>query len=154
MPIVRHKEKIMNKKVYIFYPMLRPISFFCGMIFLTILINTYYLIANNSRILFILLILLSGIFIFMFMPLLKNQKLILSGDEVIIFSFGKKNSLKFSKDLEEIEVKENEIASYRFNKKGKHYQVSPDAYYESTELKNIFNTLFKKNKINVSVVGE
>jgi hypothetical protein len=117
----------MNKKAYIFYPMRRQLGCCSGMIFLTILINTYYLIANNSRILFILLIVLSGIFIFMFMPVLKNQKLIISGEEVIIFSFGKKNSLKFSKDLEEIVVKENEIVSYRFNKKGKHYQVSPEA---------------------------
>lgn len=86
------------------------------------------------------------------MPFLKNQKLLIEGNNLIIFTFGKKNRLRFSEDIEELVVKDNEIVSFRFNKDGKYYQISPDAYYDSTDLKEIFKKLLENNNINVSVV--
>jgi hypothetical protein len=86
------------------------------------------------------------------MPFLKNQKLIVSGEDIDLFTFGRTNKLVFCKHLKEIVVKQNEILSYRFEKDGKYYQVSPGAYYDSEELKLLFNDLNRNCKGIVSIV--
>ena len=91
-------------------------------------------------------------FIFLFVPFLKNQRLLITNQEIIIFSFSKPNKLKFCINLKEIVVKENEIVSYRFENKGKYYQISPQAYYANKELKELFTGLNERCKKTIAIV--
>jgi len=142
----------MGNEVHFFQPNRRQIGFWCAFIFLGILINVRYLLDSSSVILYVSLIILVGMFVFLFMPFLKNQKLIVSDEDINLFTFGRINRLIFCQHLTEIVVKENEIVSYRFEKSGKYYQVSPGAYYDSEELQLLFNDLNKKCKSIVSIV--
>ena len=130
----------------------RRVGFWCAFIFIGIILNVRYLLSSGSIILYVPLILLVGMFVILFMPFLKNQKLIVSGENINLFTFGRINRLVFCKHLEEIVIKQNEIISYRFEKDGKYFQVSPGAYYDSEELKLLFNDLNKKCKSIVSIV--
>ena len=103
-------------------------------------------------ILYVSLVFLIGMFVFLFVPFLKNQKLIITDEDIRLFTFGRMNRLMFCKHLKEIVVKEKEAVSYRFENSGKYYQISPRAYYESEELKSIFNDLMEKCESIVSVV--
>jgi hypothetical protein len=142
----------MGNEVHFFQPDRRRIGFWCAFVFLGIIINVRYLLSSGSVILYVSLILLAGMFVFLFMPLLKNQKLIVSGEDIVLFTFGRTSKLIFCKHLKEIVVKQNETISYRFEKSGKYYQVSPGAYYDREELKLLFNDLNKKCKSIVSIV--
>ena len=142
----------MDNEVHFFQPDRRRVGFWCAFIFLGIILNVRYLLGSGSVILYASLILLVGMFVFLIMPFLKNQKLIVSGKDINLFTFGRTNRLVFCKHLKEIVVKQNEILSYRFEKDGKYYQVSPGAYYDSEELKLLFNDLNKKCKSRVSIV--
>ena len=121
----------MGNEVHFFQPDRRRVGFWCAFIFLGIILNVRYLLGSGSVILDASLILLVGMFVILFMPFLKNQKLIVSGEDIDLFTFGRTNKLLFCKHLKEIVVKQNEILSYRFEKDGKYYQVSPGAYYDS-----------------------
>ena len=142
----------MDNEVHFFQPDRRRVGFWCAFIFLGIILNVRYLLGSGSVILYASLILLVGMFVFLFMPFLKNQKLIVSGKDINLFTFGRTNRLVFCKHLKEIVVKQNEILSYRFEKDGKYFQVSPGAYYDREELKLLFNGLNKKCKGIVSIV--
>ena len=144
----------MNKEVKIFFPIRRSTAVLCVIVFIAILLNIYYIPGIAGLILYFPLILLSVLFIFMFMPLLKNQLLLIAGNDIVIFSYGRKNSLRFSENLQEIVLNKNVIVSYRFEKDGRYYQISPQAYYESAELKRTHDKLMKKHNINVSVVEQ
>jgi hypothetical protein len=142
----------MGNEVHFFLPDRRQVGFWCAFIFLGIILNIRYLLGSGSIILYVSLILLAGMFVFLFMPFLKNQKLIVSGEDINLFTFGRTNRLVFCKHLKEIVIKQNENISYRFEKDGKYYQVSPGAYYDREELKLLFNDLNKKCKSKVSIV--
>ena len=142
----------MAREVHCFQPNRRQIGFWCAFVFLGTIINVHYLLDSSSVMLYVSLIFLVGMFIFLFMPILKNQKLIVSDEDIKLFTFGRMNRLIFCQHLREIVVKENEIVSYRFEKSGKHYQVSPGAYYDSEVLRLLFADLNKKCKTIVSIV--
>lgn len=142
----------MGNEVHFFQPDRRRVGFWCAFIFLGIILNVRYLLGSGSVILYASLILLVGMFVILFMPFLKNQKLIVSGEDIDLFTFGRTNKLLFCKHLKEIVVKQNEILSYRFEKDGKYYQVSPGAYYDSEELKLLFTDLNRNCKGIVSKV--
>jgi hypothetical protein len=142
----------MGNEVHLFQPDRRQLGFWCAFVLLGIAVNVRYLLGSSSVILYASLIFLVGMFIFLFMPFLKNQKLIVSDEDIKLFTFGRMNKLLFCQHLREIVVKENEIVSYRFEKSGKHYQVSPGAYYDSEVLRLLFADLNKKCKTIVSIV--
>ena len=142
----------MDNEVHFFQPDRRRVGFWCAFIFLGIILNVRYLLGSGSVILYASLILLVGMFVILFMPFLKNQNLIVTGKDINLFTFGRTNRLVFCKHLKEIVVKHDEIISYRFENDGKYYQVSPGAYYDSEELKSLFNDLNKKCKSTVSIV--
>ena len=98
------------------------------------------------------LLLLSFIFAILAFPALKNPRLMVSGERLVLFSFGRRQDLQFSKHLLEIVEHEGEIVSYRFMCEGKHFQISPVSYYESEELQRQFMELMKTHKLLVSVV--
>lgn len=142
----------MSNKNNLFKPARRQIGFWCVCILLGIIVNVHYLLSNGNLALYVSLVLLVGIFVILFMPFLKNQKVVVSGDEICLFTFGRINRLKFCGHIKEIVVKEKEIVSYRFEKDGNNYQISPKAYYDSQELELLFNNLNKKCGNVVSVV--
>ena len=69
-----------------------------------------------------------------------------------IFTFGRRNELVFCKHLKQIVIKDNEAISYRFEKKGKYFQISPRAYYDDEELASLFSNLSNKCKGVIPVV--
>ena len=91
-------------------------------------------------------------FIFFVFPLLKYQKILVVNNTLKLSTFRKNNTLNFTNDLYEVVVKDSEVVSYRFEKDGKYFQISPDAYIKSEELKSILNRLFKKIKRKIVVV--
>jgi hypothetical protein len=136
----------------IFKPARRGLAAWCSIIFVAISINIYFLSKNNSFIIYFSLVLLTVLLLSLSMPLFRNQKFVIKGNNIRIFHFRKVNNLKFSRDLYEIVVKDSEIVSYRFSRKGKYYQISPYGYYKYEELKSIFTSLMKKTKNTISVV--
>jgi len=142
----------MSNEPQVYQPMRRQLGLWCGFIFLVIVINVHYLLNSNSIILYVSLAILTGMFIFLFMPFLKNQKLIISNECISLFAFGKINELTFHKNLKEVVIKDNEIVSYRFESRGNYYQISPNAYHQSEKLKSLFSDLIGKYNIVVSVV--
>jgi hypothetical protein len=87
----------------------------------------------------------------LFLAIIRNQKIIITGDDLTIYSFGKENNLKFSKDLVQVVSKNNDIVSYRFEKDGNHYQVSPKAYPDKN-LGELLKLKLKSNKSIISIV--
>ena len=142
----------MCNKLHAFQPKRIGIGFWCSLIFLGILVNMHYLLNDSSLFFYIPLFFLIGMFVFLFVPFLKNQKLLISDKELIVFTFGYSNKLNFCMHLKEIVVKENEIVSYRFENNGKYFQISPEAYYENEELKELFTNLKEKCKELISII--
>ncbi len=101
---------------------------------------------------YVSLLFLIAIFIILFVPFLKNQKIIVNNEDILLFTFGRISRLVFCENLREIVVKEKRIVSYRFEKNGRHYQISPRAYYDSEELESLFSHLNNKCSNIVSVV--
>jgi hypothetical protein len=146
------KYRVMGNDVHFFQPIRRELGFWCGLFFIGILINVRFLLDNGSMILFLPLVFLIGIFVLLFMPFLKNQKIMMNNEVIHIFAFGRRNELVFCKHLKQIVVKENEAISYRFKKNGRHFQISPRAYYDDEELASLFSNLSNKCKGVISVV--
>jgi len=144
----------MEEGVFIYMPRRKMVGVACFIVLLLLAVNLYLLTMSLSIWLLISLFVLFGIFVFLFMPLLKNQKVMLSGRKLILFTFGKKNSLDITKDLEEIVVHEDEVISYRFEKDGKYFQLSPSSYYEGEELKENLESTLKRYNLIVSVVSK
>jgi len=143
----------MEEEVFIYIPRRKMVGIVCFIVLLLLAVNLYLLTMPGSKWLYIPLFVLFGIFVFLVLPLLKNQKVMLSGRKLILFTFGKQNSLDLTKDLEEIVVHEDEIISYRFEKDGKYFQLSPSSYYEKDELKGNLESTLKRYNLAVRVVS-
>jgi len=98
------------------------------------------------------LILLGFMLAFLAFPVLRNPKLMVSGENLVLFSFGRGQAFNFSKHLVEIVEREGQIVSYRFLCDGKHFQISPFSYNDSEELQRQFMGLIKTRKLLVSIV--
>jgi len=146
------KYRVMGNDIYLFQPIRRELGFWCGSLFIAILINVRFLLDNGSMIFLLPLVFLIGVFILLFVPFLKNQKIIMDNEVIRIYSFGRRNELVFCKHLRQIVMKDNEAISFRFEKHGKYYQISPRAYYDDEELASLFYNLSNKCKGVISVV--
>ena len=142
----------MGNDIYLFQPIRRELGFWCGLFFIAILLNVRFLLDNGSMILFLPLVFLIGIFILFFVPFVKNQKIMMDNGVICIFTFGRKNELVFCKHLKQIVVIGKEAISYRFEKNGKYFQISPRAYYDDEELASLFSNLSNKSKGVISVI--
>lgn len=136
----------------LFKPARRRVLTWIIFIAVAMFFNIYFLLKSSGIILYFPLTFLFMMFLILLMSVFKNQKISISGDNIDIYSFGRKNRLKFSKNIEEIVVKDSEIVSYRFEKDGKYYQISPYAYYRDNELKILFKNLMKETKNSILVV--
>ena len=142
----------MNEPDSIYKPILMPIGIISLIVLVMIVVNIYYLTVYLSIWLFILCILMCGVFIYFFMPIVKNQKLILNGRQLTMYSFGKQYNLDLKKDLEELVIENDEVISYRFQKDGMYYQLSPKSYYNGNELKDKLEDFYKKSKFETRVI--
>lgn len=143
----------MGNDIHIFRPIRRQLGFWCGFFFLGILINVHFLLDSGSMILCVPLVFLIGMFIFLFVPFLKNQRVMLNNEDIRVIAFGRINGLVFCKHLRQIVFKENEAISYRFENNGRCFQISPRAYYDGEELASIFSE-FKNKCIGIVSVVE
>jgi hypothetical protein len=113
---------------------------------------SYFAVVYGGFLSWVALLLLSLTFALLAFPVLKNQRLMVSGEKLVLFSFGRGQVLQFSQHLVEIVEHEGEIVSYRFMCEGKHFQISPFSYNDSEELQRQFMGLMKTRKLAVSVV--
>jgi hypothetical protein len=142
----------MSVEINIFRPTRLKIGMLCFMILTAILINLYSLLESHEIPLYFSLFLLLVAFVYLFVPLLKNQKLVIENENIKLFSFGNSYDLTFASDLFEIVVKDSEVISYRLKKEGMYFQISPYAYYDGDELNGILNDLYSKVENPVSIV--
>ena len=142
----------MGNDIHIFKPIRRQLGFWCGFFVLCIFINVHFLLDSGSMILCIPLVLLIGMFIVLFAPLVKNQIIVLNNEDIRVFEFGRINRLVFCEHLKQIVVKGNEVISYQFETNRRYFQISPRAYYDGEELASIFSDLKNKCRGIVSVV--
>jgi len=142
----------MSLEIAIFRPARLKVVILCFLIFAAILAAINYLSESNRIAFYFLLALLFMAFFYFLVPVLKNQKFLVGDDYLKIFSFGSSCDVRFSRDLYEIVVKDSEVVSYRFEKDGKRFQISPDAYHEADEVKRIFSALLKTAEQSISIV--
>ena len=139
------KKKI-KEDVYIFLPSRRHLAIASFVVAISMAANIYFIILWQSLILNISFIFLVLLFILLFVPVIRNQMLIISGNNIKISIYGRWHSVLFSENLYAIVVENDEIVSYRFKNDKQLYQISPKSYIESTELDAIFMALIEKQK--------
>jgi len=143
---------MIDQDINLFKPARRFLGLCTLVVFAALLVNAYYLISSKHPVGYITLVLLFLLFLYLFFPLIKNQKLIISGDKLIVLTYGKHNTLTFSANLHEILVKGETIISYRFEKDGQYFQISPSAYEETEEVETHLKSMMKRAPKTISVV--
>lgn len=136
----------------IFLPAIRLIVAVLIVLGGTLAVVSYFAIVNGGLFSWGAVLLLGFLFAFLAFPVLRNPKLIVSGENLCLYSFGRGQKISFSKHLIEVVEREGEIVSYRFKCEHKHFQISPGSYNDSEELQRQFTKLMKTRKINVSVI--
>lgn len=139
-------------ELHIFLPAMRPIVAVLIVLGGTLAVVFYFAIVNGGLLSWGAVLLLGFLFAFLAFPVLRNPKLIVSGENLCLYSFGCGQKIIFSKHLIEVVEREGEIVSYRFKCEDKHFQISPGSYNDSEELQRQFVKLMKTRKINVSVI--
>jgi hypothetical protein len=79
------------------------------------------------------------LFIYLFIPVLRYQRVCIKGDKIFIKCFWNTYILSISESFYELYKSE----SYRFHDKGRYFQVSPTAYQQSNELRKKLNEKIK-----------
>jgi hypothetical protein len=82
-----------------------------------------------------------GIFVYLIIPVIKNQMVDVKNNGIIIYNFGKGYELG-SDDLFEIVSRKGGALSYRFQKGTYRFQISPCGYYNGKLLQEKFCNLF------------
>ena len=139
-------KHIIKDEVRLFLPARRNIAVLSFIVGILITANIYAIVLYDSIIYKISLVFIVFLFIFFFVPVIRNQRVIVSGNMIGVSTFGTWHSLYFPRDLCAVVREHDVIVSYRFSCNGQYYQISPSSYYESEELRNVFISL-SKNKI-------
>jgi hypothetical protein len=82
-----------------------------------------------------------GVFVYLIVPVIKNQVVDVKDNSIIIYNFGKGFELG-SDDLFEIVSRKGRALSYRFQKGTYRFQISPCGYYNGKLLQEKFSNLF------------
>lgn len=142
----------MPEELHLFLPAMRSVIVALIVLGGVLAADSYFAIVYGGLLLWGALLLLGSLFAFLSFPVLRNPRLLVSGENLCLFSFGRGQELNFSNDLIEIVEREGQIVSYRFMCEGKHFQISPGSYHDSDELQRQFAQLLKKPKLHVSVI--
>ncbi|MGM0453383.1 MAG: hypothetical protein ACQERN_09490, partial [Thermodesulfobacteriota bacterium] len=84
-----------------------------------------------------------GLFVFFAFPVLKNQIIEVTNKSIILYNFGYGIELK-PDDLYKVIKRKGRISSYRFQRGGYRFQISPSGYYNAEKLQELFDKLFDK----------
>ncbi len=144
----------MQQALKIFKPERSTVLWLSIVVSIVVIIDIHFFYERGSAFFYLSLVFLIGIFLVLFIPYMRNQKVIIENDVIKITHFGKIDTLSFEENLIGIVEKNEEIVSYRFNKCGKWFQISPSAYSNSSEMENIFKELISKEKVNFSIVSK
>jgi hypothetical protein len=87
-----------------------------------------------------------------FKALLRNPKLIISGDKINISTFGNWHTISFSKDLYEVIVEADEVITYKFETDDFFYNISPSFYYDSEEISKVLSVMLDNTEMNYNIV--
>ncbi len=139
--------------LHIFLPAMRPLLAVLVALGGILAVVSYFAFVHGGFFLWGAVLLLGFLFAFLTFPVFRNPKLMVSGENLCLFSFGRGNDINFPNHLVEVVEREGEIVNYRFKCEGKHFQISPDSYNDSEELQRQFLTLMKKRRIIVSVIS-
>ncbi len=143
----------MLNELHIFLPVRRVIIVYSIVFGLLVIVSVVIALKYGGIFFWLMMPLTISAFIFVFVPVLKNPRLILRGNEVRLSIFGKWHTINFTNDLIEIVVKGNEVQSYRFKSHETYYQISPLSYYEADEVDKLLSKLLKKHKGSFSVIN-
>lgn len=143
----------MEEDIYIFKPNRMSTGMLCVALIVMLAVNIYLLTEYNSIWLYVPLVVLSFAFVIFIFPVIKNQRIILSGKKMYLFVFGQPNEIDIEKDLKEVVVRRGEVVSYRFEKDGTYFQISPASYHDHMELKGNLEAVLKLYNISVRVVS-
>lgn len=139
-------------ELHIFLPAMRSVIGVLMVLGSMIAVGSYFAIVHGGLFSWGAILLLGFLFAFLAFPVLRKPKLMVSGENLCLFSFGRGQEINFPNHLIEIVEREEEIVSYRFMCEGKHFQISPGSYNDSEELQRQFLKLMETRKLNVSVV--
>jgi hypothetical protein len=140
------------EELHLFLPALRSVIWVLIVLGGMLAAGSYFAIVYGRLLLWGALLLLGCLFAFLSFPVLRNPRLLVSGENLCLFSFGRGQELNFSNHLIEIVEREGQIVSYRFMCEGKHFQISPGSYHDSDELQRQFARLLKTCKLHASVI--
>lgn len=118
-----------------------------------LIVNAVSLIAYGGVVLLCMHFLLGLTFFVFLFPVIKNQVVIITGDEIDIINFGHIHKIDITKHLCELVKRDDEIVGYRFDNNENFFQISPSGYFLSKELQSQFKRLVRKRKIIVPVVN-
>ncbi len=147
------KKKI-EDNAYIFFPARRHIAILSAIVALCISIDVYYMSSHAGILYKIILAILVLMFIFFLVPVIRNQRIIVSGDKIGISIYCRWYYVLFSEGLYAIVVEADEVVSYRFKYDGQLYQISPKSYIETAEMNRLFSALMKKQKIPPEIISK
>ncbi|RNC67348.1 MAG: hypothetical protein ED859_15110 [Desulfuromonadales bacterium] len=143
----------MQNELHVFLPARQVIIIYSIVLGLLMTLSMVLVIKYGGILLWILLLLTTFAFIFVFVPVLRNTKMLMFGNDIKLSIYGKWHDMNFSKDLFEIVVKGNEVQSYRFKCNGNFYQISPNSYYEADEVSKLLGKLLEKYKGSISIIN-
>ena len=131
----------------IYKPDFNKIYFICIIIAFGILGVIKILADANVILYYMCLAVLTILLIIYINPIIVNQKISISKEQIKIYQYGIENTLHFCKHIDSIITYKNKQISYRFKKDGDYYQISPGAYKNHQELSICFeNLLHRCNK--------
>jgi hypothetical protein len=86
-----------------------------------------------------------GLSVFILVPVLRNQKVEVINESIIVHAFGQQNYLTID-NLTGIRTNKDGSSSYRFTKGGKRFQVTPSGYSDSIHMSYEFIRIFDRRQ--------
>lgn len=139
-------------ELHIFLPELRLVIGVLMVLGSLLAMGFYFAIVQGGFLLWGAIVPLGFLLAFLAFPVLRNPKLMVSGENLCLYSFGRGQEINFPNHLIEIVERQEEIVSYRFMCEGKHFQISPGSYNDSEELQRQFVELMMTRKLKVSAI--
>jgi hypothetical protein len=86
-----------------------------------------------------------GLSVFILVPVLRNQKVEVINESIIVHAFGQQHYLTID-NLTGIRTNKDGSSSYRFTKGGKRFQVTPSGYSNSVKMSYEFIRIFDRRQ--------
>ena len=103
------------------------------------IINVIYIFPRSTISSIILSIFLIPLFVYLFIPVLRYQRVCIKEDKIVIKCFWNTYTLSIPESFYDLYKNK----SYRFYDNGRYFQVSPSAYEQSDEIRKQLNEIIK-----------